>query len=73
MLKMIIANKEVLIDENQNKVNYYEVKELFTDYLKLEKNLTKGKRINFSEMVDHMYNYIFVGKDLGKLLFKIVN
>lgn len=73
MLKMTIDNKEVLIDENNNKVNYYEVRELFTDYLKIEKNLTKGKKINFNDVVDHLYNYIFVGKDLGKLLFRIVN
>lgn len=73
MLKMTIDNKEVLIDENNNKVNYYEVRELFTDYLKIEKDLTKGKKINFNDVVDHLYNYIFVGKDLGKLLFRIVN
>lgn len=73
MLKMTIDNKEVLIDENKNKVNYYEVKELFSDYLRVEKNLTKGKKINFSDVVDHLYNYIFVGYDLGKIIFKITN
>ena len=58
-------------DVAKNSVNYYELRDLFLDYIKNISSIKKGERINFSKFTDHLFDYVFVGSDGNKLMFRL--
>lgn len=77
MYKIVLNKYDIIIENVSEQVrkifNYYELKELFNDYLKNSIPTVKGEKVNFSEVADHCFNYRYLGKDGNRLIFSIVN